>query len=71
MPARSVESALAAHPKVAEAAVVGYQHDLKGQGIYAFVTLKAEEQPSEEVRRQLVQCVRTAIGPIASPDIIH
>jgi acetyl-CoA synthetase len=66
-----IESALAAHPKVAEAAVVGYQHDLKGQGIYAFVTLKVDEQPSEELRRQLVQSVRAAIGPIASPDIIH
>jgi acetyl-CoA synthetase len=51
--------------------VIGYQHDLKGQGIYAFVTLKADEQPSEELRRQLVQYVRAAIGPIASPDIIH
>ena len=48
-----------------------YPHDLKGQVIYAFVTLKADEQPSEELRRPLVQCVRTAIGPIASPDIIH
>jgi acetyl-CoA synthetase len=66
-----IESALAAHPKVADAAVVGYQHDLKGQGIYAFVTLKVDEQTSEELRRQLVQSVRAAIGPIAAPDIIH
>jgi acetyl-CoA synthetase len=66
-----VESALVAHPKVAEAAVVGYPHDIKGQGIYAYVTLKAGEQTSEELRRELVQWVRKEIGPIASPDLIQ
>ncbi|MBX6368336.1 MAG: acetate--CoA ligase [Rhodospirillales bacterium] len=66
-----VESALVAHPKVAEAAVVGYPHDIKGQGIYAYVTLKAGEQPSEELRKELVQWVRKEIGPIASPDLIQ
>jgi len=66
-----VESALVAHPKVAEAAVVGYPHDLKGQGIYAYVTLIAGEEPSEELRRELVAWVRREIGPIASPDAIQ
>ncbi len=66
-----VESALVAHPKVAEAAVVGYPHDLKGQGIYAYVTLVAGEQPSEQLRKELVGWVRTEIGPIASPDLIQ
>jgi acetyl-CoA synthetase len=66
-----VESALVAHPKVSEAAVVGYPHDIKGQGIYAYVTLMAEEQPSEELRRELVAWVRKEIGPIASPDLIQ
>jgi acetyl-CoA synthetase len=66
-----IESALVAHPKVAEAAVVGYPHDLKGQGIYAYVTLIVGEQPSEELRRELVQWVRKEIGPIASPDLIQ
>jgi len=66
-----VESALVAHPKVAEAAVVGYPHDIKGQGIYAYVTLVAGEEPSEELRRELVQWVRKEIGPIASPDLIQ
>ncbi len=66
-----VESALVAHPKVAEAAVVGYPHDIKGQGIYCYVTLKAGEQPNEELRKDLVQHVRTEIGPIAAPDIIQ
>jgi acetyl-CoA synthetase len=66
-----IESALGSHPKVAEAAVVGYEHPIKGQGIYAFVTLKVDEQPSEALRRQLVACVRKDIGPIALPDIIH
>ncbi|MFZ0092465.1 MAG: acetate--CoA ligase, partial [Pseudolabrys sp.] len=65
-----VESALVAHPKVSEAAVVGYPHDIKGQGIYAYVTLMAGEQPSEALRKELVQWVRTEIGPIASPDLI-
>jgi acetyl-CoA synthetase len=66
-----VESALVAHPKVAEAAVVGYPHDLKGQGIYAYVTLNLGEEPSEALRRELVLWVRKEIGPIASPDIIQ
>ncbi|MDQ3205773.1 MAG: acetate--CoA ligase [Pseudomonadota bacterium] len=63
-----VESALVSHPKVAEAAVVGYPHELKGQGIYAYVTLLAGETPSEELRKQLVAHVRQQIGPIATPD---
>ncbi|MEX0697288.1 MAG: acetate--CoA ligase [Dongiaceae bacterium] len=66
-----VESALVAHHKVAEAAVVGYPHDIKGQGIYAYVTLKAGEQPTEALRKELVQWVRKEIGPIASPDLIQ
>jgi acetyl-CoA synthetase len=66
-----VESALVAHAKVAEAAVVGYPHDIKGQGIYAYVTLNAGEQPSEGLRKELVQWVRKEIGPIASPDLIQ
>ena len=63
-----VESALVAHPKVAEAAVVGAPHDIKGQGIYAYVTLNAGEEPGDELARELVQWVRKGIGPIASPD---
>ena len=66
-----VESALVAHPKVAEAAVVGFPHDLKGQGIYAYVTLKAGEEPTEALRKELVAWVRKEIGPIASPDAIQ
>ncbi|MBL8661015.1 MAG: AMP-binding protein, partial [Rhodospirillales bacterium] len=66
-----VESALVAHAKVAEAAVVGFPHDIKGQGIYAYVTLNAGIQPSEALRKELVQWVRTEIGPIASPDVIQ
>jgi acetyl-CoA synthetase len=66
-----VESALVAHPKVSEAAVVGYPHDIKGQGIYAYVTLMTGEQPTEALRKELVQWVRTEIGPIASPDLIQ
>jgi acetyl-CoA synthetase len=66
-----VESALVAHPKVAESAVVGYPHDIKGQGIYAYVTLKAGEHPTEELRKELVAWVRKQIGPIASPDLIQ
>ena len=63
-----VESALVAHPKVAEAAVVGFPHDIKGQGIYAYVTLKAGEAQSEELLKELVAWVRKEIGPIATPD---
>jgi acetyl-CoA synthetase len=66
-----VESALVAHPKVSEAAVVGYPHDIKGQGIYAYVTLMTGEQPSEDLRKELVAWVRKEIGPIASPDLIQ
>ena len=65
------KSALVAHPKVSEAAVVGYPHDIKGQGIYAYVTLMTGVQPTEELRKELVQWVRTEIGPIASPDLIQ
>ncbi len=63
-----VESALVAHHQVAEAAVVGAPHDIKGQGIYAYVTLNAGEEPTEELRKDLVKWVRKEIGPIASPD---
>jgi acetyl-CoA synthetase len=66
-----VESALVAHPKVSEAAVVGYPHDIKGQGIYAYVTLMAGVQPTEALRKELANWVRTEIGPIASPDLIQ
>jgi acetyl-CoA synthetase len=66
-----VESALVAHPKVSEAAVVGYPHDIKGQGIYAYVTLMSGEKPSEDLRKELVGWVRKEIGPIASPDLIQ
>jgi acetyl-CoA synthetase len=66
-----VESALVAHPKVAEAAVVGYPHDIKGQGIYAYVTLIAGEVQSEELRKELMQWVRKEIGAIAAPDILQ
>jgi acetyl-CoA synthetase len=66
-----VESALVAHPKVSEAAVVGYPHDIKGQGIYAYVTLMIGEQPTEDLRKELVLWVRKEIGPIASPDLIQ
>ena len=66
-----VESSLVAHAKVSEAAVVGYPHDIKGQGIYAYVTLMAGTEPSEELRKELVAWVRKDIGPIASPDQIQ
>jgi acetyl-CoA synthetase len=66
-----VESALVAHPKVAEAAVVGFPHDIKGQGIYAYVTLNADEEPTEALRNALIAWVRKEIGPIASPDAIQ
>ncbi|NBD29515.1 MAG: acetate--CoA ligase [Alphaproteobacteria bacterium] len=66
-----VESALVAHAKVAEAAVVGYPHDIKGQGIYCYVTLMTGEEPSEELRKELRGWVRREIGPIASPDLIQ
>jgi acetyl-CoA synthetase len=63
-----VESALVSHPKVAEAAVVGAPHDIKGQGIYAYVTLNLGEDPNDELKKELVLWVRKEIGPIASPD---
>jgi acetyl-CoA synthetase len=66
-----VESALVANHKVAEAAVVGYPHDIKGQGIYAYVTLKTGVPPSEELRKELAVWVRKEIGPIAQPDLIQ
>ncbi len=66
-----VESALVAHAKVAEAAVVGMPHEIKGQGIYAYVTLNAGEDGTEDVRKELVAWVRKEIGPIATPDVIH
>jgi acetyl-CoA synthetase len=66
-----VESALVAHEDVAEAAVVGMPHDIKGQGIYAYVTVNADVQPDEDLRRELVQWVRKEIGPIATPDVIQ
>ena len=66
-----VESALVSHDKVAEAAVVGYPHDIKGQGIYVYVTVVQGVEPTEELRKELVQWVRKEIGPIASPDVIQ
>jgi acetyl-CoA synthetase len=66
-----VESALASHPLVAEAAVVGYPHDIKGQGIYAYVTLSTGTEPSDELRRALLRIVRDQIGAFATPDVIQ
>jgi len=66
-----VESALVAHPKVSEAAVVGYPHDIKGQGIYCYVTLMAGQDSSDGLRTELRDWVRKEIGPIASPDLIQ
>ncbi|WP_303905558.1 acetate--CoA ligase [Thiohalomonas denitrificans] len=66
-----VESALVLHKKVAEAAVVGFPHDLKGQGIYCYVTLVKGEEPSDELKKELVGLVRQEIGPIATPDVIQ
>ena len=66
-----VELALVSHPKVAEAAVVGYPHDIKGQGIYCYVTLIQGNQPSEELKKELVLHVRKEIGPFAAPDQIQ
>ena len=66
-----VESALVSHAKVAESAVVGFPHEIKGQGIYAYVTLNAGEESNEELRQELAQHVRTQIGPIARPDFIQ
>ena len=66
-----IESALVAHSKVAEAAVVGFPHDIKGQGIYAYVTLNANEPASDALRAELIKWVRTEIGPFATPDVIQ
>ncbi len=66
-----IESAINEHEDVAESAVIGYPHDIKGQGIYAYITLREGKTPSEEVRKQIIQQVRTTIGPIASPDVIQ
>lgn len=66
-----VESALVLHDAVAEAAVVGYPHDIKGQGIYAYVTLMAGVEPSDELKKELVKLVSNEIGPIAKPDVIQ
>ncbi|HEX7199922.1 MAG TPA: acetyl-coenzyme A synthetase, partial [Dongiaceae bacterium] len=66
-----VESALVADQNVAEAAVVGYPHEIKGQGIYAYVTLKVGVEPSEDLRKELIAWVRREIGPFAAPDIIQ
>jgi len=66
-----VESALVLHETVAEAAVVGYPHDIKGQGIYAYVTLMTGVEPTDELKKELVTLVRSEIGPIASPDVIQ
>ena len=66
-----VESALVSHPKVAEAAVVGYPHNIKGQGIYAYVTINIGLDPSDELLNELKKWVRKEIGPIATPDLIQ
>ncbi|MDQ7076868.1 MAG: hypothetical protein Q9M45_03360 [Robiginitomaculum sp.] len=66
-----VESALVSHPAVSEAAVVGYPHDIKGQGIYVYVSLMSGYEPSDALRAELRQHVRTEIGPIATPDLIQ
>jgi acetyl-CoA synthetase len=66
-----VESALVLHPRVAEAAVVGFPHDIKGQGIYAYVTLNSGVAADDDLRKALLQWVRTEIGPIATPDAIQ
>ena len=66
-----IESALVAHHLVAEAAVVGCPHDIKGQGIYAYVTLVLDAEPTEELRKELREWVRREIGPIATPDYIQ
>jgi len=66
-----VESALVSHPAVSESAVVGFPHDIKGQGIYAYVTLKDGNEYTDELKKELVKHVRNEIGPIASPDVIQ
>jgi len=66
-----VESALVLHQAVAEAAVVGYPHDIKGQGIYAYVTLMSGQEYTQELKDALVKHVRAEIGPVATPDVVH
>ena len=66
-----VESALVSHKAVAESAVVGYPHDIKGQGIYAYVTVTAGTKVTDELRKELIKHVRTEIGPIATPDMVQ
>ena len=66
-----LESAFVAHPKVAEAAIVGFPHEIKGNGIYCYVTLNTGEAPSEELKLELISWVRKQIGPIAKPDVIQ
>ncbi|OPZ70738.1 MAG: Acetyl-coenzyme A synthetase [Firmicutes bacterium ADurb.Bin456] len=66
-----LESILVAHPKVAESAVVGYPHNIKGEGIYAYITVKDGVEVTEGLRRELIEHVRKEIGPIASPDVVH
>ena len=66
-----VESSLVGHKAVAEAAVVGYPHDIKGQGIYAYVTLKVGVEPTDELRKELIDWVGKDIGPIAKPDVLQ
>jgi acetyl-CoA synthetase len=66
-----IESALVEHPSVAEAAVVGYPHEIKGQGIYAYVTVKAGINPNDELKKELIELVAEKIGKIAKPDVIH
>ena len=66
-----IESAFVAHPKVAEAAVVGYPHDIKGNGLYCYVTLNAGENETGDLDRELKLWVRKQIGPLATPDLIH
>ncbi|OPY16612.1 MAG: Acetyl-coenzyme A synthetase [Syntrophus sp. PtaB.Bin075] len=66
-----IEATLNAHEKVAESAVVGYPHEVKGQSIYAYITLKTGFEPSEDLKKELTQYVRTIIGPIATPEKIQ
>ena len=66
-----IESAFVAHPKVAEAAVVGYPHDIKGNGLYCYITLNTGEKQSNELKLELIQWIRKNIGAIATPDIIQ
>ena len=66
-----IEDAINEHTAVAESAVIGYPHDIKGTGIYAFVTLNAGQEPSDEVKNEIIKTVRAEIGPIATPDIIQ